>query len=75
MEFNLDVVREMKCPNNMPVLQFVSGDNCELMGVWEQLHRVVITETDKSEVLWLDVEHYLHFESKQEIVDKVKEWL
>ncbi len=25
MESNLDIVREMKFPNNMPVLQFVSG--------------------------------------------------
>ena len=54
MESNLDVVREMKFPNNMPVLQFVSGDNCELMAAWEQLHREVIIEMNKSEVLRLD---------------------
>ncbi len=75
MESNLDIVREMKFPNNMPVLQFVSGDNCELMEAWEKLHREVITETDKSEVLRLDGGHYLHFECKQEIIDKVKEWI
>lgn len=44
----------MKFPNNMPVLQFVSGDNCELMAAWEQLHREVIIEMNKSEVLRLD---------------------
>ncbi len=75
MESNLNIVREMKFPNNMPVLHFVSGDNCELMEKWEQLHRDVITETDKSEVLRLDGGHYLHFECKQKIVDKVKEWI
>ena len=75
MEANLEVVREMKFPKDIPVLQFVSGDNCELMEVWEQLHREVITETDKSEVLRLDGGHYLHYERKQEIIEKVKEWI
>lgn len=75
MESNLEVVRKMKFPKDIPVLQFVSGDNCELIAVWEQLHREVITETDKSEVLRLDGGHYLHFEHKEEIVDKVNEWI
>ena len=70
MESNLEVVRKMKFPRDILVLQFVSGDNCELMAAWEQLHREVITETDKSEVLRMDGGHYLHFEHKEEIVDK-----
>lgn len=75
MESNTEVVREMKFPKNIPVLQFVSGDNCELIEAWEQLHRDVITETDKSEVLRLEGGHYLHFEHKEEIVDRVNEWI
>ncbi len=75
MESNLEVVRKMKFPKDIPVLQFVSEDNCELIAAWEQLHREVITETDKSEVLRLDGGHYLHFEYKEEIVDKVNEWI
>ncbi|MCM1499081.1 MAG: alpha/beta hydrolase [Clostridium sp.] len=75
MEANLEVVREMKFPKDIPVLQFVSGDNCELMKAWEQLHREVITETDKSEVLRLDGGHYLHYERKQEVIGKVKKWV
>lgn len=75
MESNLEVVREMKFPKDISVLQFVSRDNCELMEAWEQLHREVITETDKSEVLRLDGGHYLHFECKKEIVDKVNKWI
>lgn len=27
------------------------------------------------QVLWLDGGHYLHFEYKEEIVDKVNEWI
>lgn len=75
MESNLKVVRKMKFPKDIPVLQFVSGDNCELIAAWEELHREVITETDKSEVLRLDGGHYLHFECKREIVDKVNGWI
>lgn len=75
MESNLEVVREMKFPKDIPVLQFVSGDNCKLIETWERLHREVITETNKSEVLRLDGGHYIHFEYKEEIVDKVNEWI
>ena len=47
----------MKFPKTISVLQFVSGDNCELLETRETLHREVITETDKSEVLRLDGGH------------------
>lgn len=75
MEENSEIVREMKFPENIPVLQFVSGDNCELLESWESLHRNVIKETDKSEVVLLDGGHYLHFERKQEIIEKIDEWM
>lgn len=75
MEDNLGTVREMKFPENIPVLQFVSSSNCELMDSWEPLHREVITEENKSEVLRLDGGHYLHFERLQEIVEKVNAWI
>mgnify|MGYP002509792267 FL=1 len=75
MEDSLESVRDMKFPETVPVLQFVSGDNCELLETWELLHREVITETDKSEVLRLDGGHYLHFERKQELIEKLREWV
>ena len=75
MEAGLESVRDMKFPETVPVLQFVSGDNCELLETWETLHREVITETDMSEVLRLEGGHYLHFERKQELVEKVREWV
>ena len=75
MEEMLDVVRNMSFPESVPVLQFVSGVNCESMENWEQLHKDVITETKKSEVLVLDGGHYLHFERLPEIVEKVNTWI
>lgn len=75
MEDSLESVRDMKFPETVPVLQFVSEDNCELLKTWELLHREVITETDMSEVVRLEGGHYLHFERKQELVEKVREWV
>lgn len=75
MEETLDIVRDMKFPENLPVLQFISSSNCEIMDSWEPLHRDVISETGRSEVIRLDGGHYLHFERRQEIVEKVNEWL
>lgn len=75
MEDSLESVRDMKFPETVPVLQFVSGDNCELLETWETLHREVITETDKSEVILLEGGHYLHFERKPDLVKKVREWV
>ena len=70
MEETLETVRDMKFPEDLPVLQFISSSNCEIMDLWEPLHKEVITETGRSEVIRLDGGHYLHFERRQEIVEK-----
>ena len=75
MEETLEIVRDMKFPESMPVLQFISSSNCEIMDLWEPLHREVITEADRSEVIRLDGGHYLHFERQQEIAEKVNGWI
>ena len=75
MEETLETVRDMKFPEDLPVLQFISSSNCEIMDLWEPLHKEVITETGRSEVIRLDGGHYLHFERRQEIVEKVNEWI
>lgn len=40
----------MKFHENIPILQFVLGYNCELLESWKPLHREVITEMNRSEV-------------------------
>ena len=75
MEETLETVRDMKFPEDLPVLQFISSSNCEIMDLWEPLHKEVITETGRSEVIRMDGGHYLHFERRQEIVEKVNEWI
>lgn len=74
MEENLEVVRDMKFPEHIPVLHFISADSCKISEEWEPLHRCVITETSKSEVLHFGKRHYLHLEWRQEMANKVVEW-
>lgn len=74
-ERNLVAVREMKFPAEIPVLEFVSGDNCELMPAWEKLHKDVIADDGTGEVLKLEGSHYLHFEQLDTIVQKVEDWI
>ena len=35
MEETLETVRDMKFPEDLPVLQFISSSNCENMDLWE----------------------------------------
>lgn len=72
---NLETVRNLKFPDDIPVLNLVSRANCEFMAEWESLHREVITEKEKSRVIILEGGHYLHLECKDQVVDAVREWI
>lgn len=37
MEETLETVRDMKFPEDLPVLQFISSSNCEIMDLWEPI--------------------------------------
>lgn len=72
---NLDIVREMKFPETIPVLSFVSIQNCEIFPTWEQLHRDVIQNTENSTVVLLDGGHYLHIDCLEDIIDQTSHWI
>jgi pimeloyl-ACP methyl ester carboxylesterase len=74
-DVHLETVAEMKFPENLPVLQFVAGSNCEVMAAWEQLHIDVIAESEFSKVIRVEGGHYLHFAKKTEIVETVNQWI
>lgn len=69
VENNLKIVRNMKFPKEVPVLNFVSKDNCEIFPEWEKLHKSVMGDNQESELITLTGGHYLHFEQKEMIVD------
>lgn len=75
LDANVEAVRGMRFPDQMAVLLFVSGSNCDLMSSWEQLHRDVLPENGRGEVIRLEGGHYLHFEFLDQIVEYTKEWI
>lgn len=75
IDANLEIVRDMKVPETIPVLEFVSGDNCEVFPIWEQLHKDIISENGQGEVYKLDGGHYLHFDQFDQVTELTREWL
>lgn len=75
LDANVETARGMTFPDQVAVLEFVSSSNCELLSTWEQLHRDVLPENGKGEVIRLDGSHYLHFEHLHQIVEYVRNWI
>ncbi|MDE5748608.1 MAG: alpha/beta hydrolase [Acetatifactor sp.] len=75
LDANVEAVRGMRFPDQCAVLEFVSGSNCELLSIWEQLHRDVLPENGSGEVIRLEGSHYLHFEYLDQIVEHVVNWI
>lgn len=65
----------MKFPEEVPVLNFVSEDNCEIFPEWEKLHRSVMGDNQEKKLVMLKGGHYLHFEQKEMIVSFVNGFL
>lgn len=68
-------IQDKKFPVGIPVLNLVSSENCKSMDGWEQLHKDVIMNRGKSEVVVVDGSHYLHFDNPDAIIEKVNEWV
>lgn len=75
LEKNMDVVEDMKIPREIPILEFVSKENCKTMPQWEQLHRDIIADKENGKVILLEGSHYLHFEQKKAIVERTTQWI
>ena len=72
---NLKAVRNMKFPEDVPVLSFVSEQNCEIFPNWEQLHRDVIVDKENSKVILLKGGHYLHIDCSEDVVIGAREFI
>ncbi len=75
LDANVETARGMRFPDQVAVLEFVSGSNCELMSSWEQLHYDILPENGRGEVIRLEGSHYLHFEFLDQIVEHVFNWM
>ena len=75
LDANVETTRGMRFPDQVAVLAFVSGSNCELMSSWEPLHYAILPENGRGEVFRLEGSHYLHFEFLDQIVEYVINWI
>lgn len=55
----------MKFPEEVPVLNFVSEDNCEIFPEWEKLHRSVMGDNQEKKLVMLKGGHYRKRQIKQ----------
>lgn len=75
MESNLEKVKNMKIPSDIPILQFISKENCKMMPQWEKLHQDIIAQDGTGKMLLLEGAHYLHFEQLDRIAEETITWI
>jgi len=69
---NLDIVKTMKFPENVPVLNFISSENISLYPNWKKLHIEVGNESISNEVIEIVGDHInFIFDQKDVIAKKV----
>ncbi|MBR6401891.1 MAG: alpha/beta hydrolase [Eubacterium sp.] len=73
MTDNMNELRGVKFPENIPVLYMVSSDNCSMIPEWENVHSELITNP-KGKVVKLNGPHYLHLFNLPSVLDTINEW-
>jgi pimeloyl-ACP methyl ester carboxylesterase len=71
---NLSKLANVKFPDKVPVLSFVSSESNEANNKWNELQHKVLGNNEHNEVIILDGPHTIHYKQKDAIVKKVKEW-
>jgi pimeloyl-ACP methyl ester carboxylesterase len=72
---NLSKLSGAKFPDQVPVLSFVSSESNKKFDKWNDLQHQVLGNNTRNEVIILDGPHNIHYEQKDAIVKKVKEWI
>ena len=70
---NFTKCRDMKFPEDVPVLYVLSKSNTEMMAEWKPLHEDVVT-SPKSKVVVIDGQHYLHQTNLEGLIAEIKNW-
>ncbi len=71
---NFAKAKDMSFPEDIPVLYFLSSQNCEDSENWYALHEDVIKDKEHSKIVVLEGTHYLHYEYSAEMAAEVKRW-
>jgi hypothetical protein len=72
---NFKKAEELKFPNNIPVLFFLSSQTCKKMKQWYDLHEEIITDKNRSQIVMLEGSHYIHYQYSENITTIFKEWI
>jgi pimeloyl-ACP methyl ester carboxylesterase len=70
---NLSKLANVKFPDKVPVLSFVSSESNEANNKWNELQHKVLGNNEHNEVIILDGPHTIHYKQKDAIVKKFKE--
>ena len=73
MPENVDKCYDMKIPENIPVLQVLSKDNCEIYPEYTKIHED-ITANSQSRTVAIDGGHSLYFYNLDGLVNEIKNW-
>jgi pimeloyl-ACP methyl ester carboxylesterase len=72
---NFEKVRDMKFPETVPVLFFLSVETSAMLPEWYNLHTEIITNKNQSRIILLNGSHYLHYQYSKEIVVTFNKWI
>jgi len=72
---NLSKLSNVKFPDKVPVLNFVSSESNEANNKWNDLQHKVLGNNEHNEVIILEGPHTIHYKQKDAIVKKVTEWI
>jgi pimeloyl-ACP methyl ester carboxylesterase len=72
---NFEKTRDMKFPENIPVLFFLSIETNAMIPEWYNLHTEIFGNENQSRIILLNGSHYLHYQYSKEIVTTFNEWI
>jgi pimeloyl-ACP methyl ester carboxylesterase len=72
---NSEKARDMKFPETIPVLFFLSNETNAILPEWYNLHNEIIGNKNQSRIIALEGSHYLHYHYSREITGAFEDWV
>jgi pimeloyl-ACP methyl ester carboxylesterase len=72
---NFEKTCNMKFPETIPVLFFLSNETSTVLPEWYNLHSEILGNKSQSRIVALNGSHYLHYQYSKEIVITFDEWV
>lgn len=72
---NVEAVKELSFPAELPVLSFVAQDSMDHLPVWHPAHQQQLEGLVRAKLVVIDDTHYLHYHHSLEIADTVRTFL